>query len=177
MSTTESRVKLRHLYDMYRTAALNRKYYGHKLITSRRVNLSLELLLAVMASSAIGAWALWKNEPGSTTWALLSSAAAVVAVAKPLVQIPKQIEKYSKLFVGHTDVCLDLQRLVGDVQQARKLPDHAQEVLSSAFERIKKMAPDDDPKPSPRLLRKYYAEVTREIPVNRLWFPRSTERS
>lgn len=177
MSTIELQGQLRQLYDMYRTAALNRKYYGHKLAISRRVNLWLELLLAVVASSAIGAWALWKYELGSTIWVLLSGTAAVVAVAKPLLQIPKQIEKYSKLFVGHTAVCLDLQRLVGDVQQSRRFPGPAQAVLRSALDRIKKMAPDDDPKPSRRLLSKYYAEVNREIPVDRLWFPKSMERN
>ncbi len=171
MTQDDLEAELRRLYDKYRTALLNRKYYGHKLESFQRTNLIFEMLVAIGTSSAIGAWAIWRDDIGTIIWALLTGVTALIAVIKPLLQLPRKIEKYSKLFAGHGDVFYDLDALVEEVRERKELTEEMRHAYKTALNRIKKMAPQDDPRPSRELLDRYYFEVNREIPPQNLWVP------
>ena len=163
--------RLRPLYQDYRTALLNRKYYGHKLEFLQRVNLGLEVLLAISTSSAIGGWAIWKNDLGSNIWAIFTAFAAILAILKSILNIGKRIEKYSKLFTGHSDVYYDLQEVVRQIESQCTFTPNMDRSYQKALERRRQLAGDDDPKPNDRLRWRYYHEVNKEIPPRTLWVP------
>jgi len=45
--------------------------------------------------------------------------ATILGVLKPLLQLGKQIEKYTKLYTGYTGVYLDLKYIVEDIEKSK----------------------------------------------------------
>lgn len=163
--------RLRDLYDKYRTALLNRKYYGARLVLFQRWNLTMEIVIAVGSSSAIAAWAIWREGSGATTWAVLTGVAALFAVVKPLLQLSRQVERYSKLYYGHGDVAVDFGMLADDAHRSKKFTPEMERTYRQALQRFRLLSPQDDPKPDKQLLRKCYDEVNAEVPPENFWMP------
>ncbi|MGO9137256.1 MAG: hypothetical protein ACLP9S_04645 [Syntrophales bacterium] len=160
--------------NTYRTASMNRKYYGYRLSSVRRINIVLEIAVAVGTSSAIAGWVIWKSTSvGELLWAILAGISTLIAVVKPIINLSRQIEKYTKLFIGHGDVYYELQTIVLDIMKMKDYSTQSDQAFKSALEKMKKFAADDDPKPNKKLLRKCYDEVNKEIPMDSLWWPTS----
>lgn len=167
---------VRAVNNTHRTALMNRKYYGYRLSGIRRLSITLEIVVAIGTSSAVGAWVIWKTtSTGETAWAILAGLAAVIATIKPFINLSRQIEKYTKLFVGHGDVYYDLKTITSDLIRTRSYSEESYEAFKRATERIKELAPDDDPKINKKLRRRCFDEVNREISVESLWWPKSQE--
>lgn len=163
--------------DTFRTALMNRKYYGHRLTTKRSCCVILDIIIAVGTSSAVGAWFIWRETPaGKNAWAIIAGLAALLAVIKPFLNLPKQIEKYSKLFIGHGDVYYDLKAITTELARVRDYRSKVQEAQGRVLDRIKQLAPEDDPKINENLRRRFFEEVNREIPVESLWWPKKPGR-
>src|SRR5215470_9919088 len=77
---------LTRVYNEYRTALLNVKYYGHKLRWAERANLFCELAIGVVsAASGVSGWAIWGTGAGKYIWSIVAGAAALSAVVKPIL--------------------------------------------------------------------------------------------
>ncbi|MDM7999306.1 MAG: hypothetical protein QUS33_04730 [Dehalococcoidia bacterium] len=160
------------LNDAYRTALMNRKYYGYRLSRLRTVSRAMDIVIAVGTSSAIAAWAIWKStSAGENAWAVLAGLATLFAVVKPILNPSKDVDRYTKLFVGHGDVAYDLETIVRKLGRVGSYTDEMQVAFERAHARIKELAPDDDPKVDKKLLRRCFAEVRAEKPVDSLWWP------
>jgi hypothetical protein len=163
---------VKNVNDTYRTALMNRKYYGYRLSLVKRWNTVMEIVIATGTSSAIGAWAIWKSTSvGANVWAILAGLAALFAVVKPFLNLSKRVEIYSELFVGHGDVYYDLKTITMELARVRDYTDKIHEAFERALERIKQLALKDDPKIDDKLRRKSFEEVKREIQVESLWWP------
>lgn len=167
---------LNELYDQYRTAMLNRIYYGTRLANFKRWNLAHEIAIAIGTSSALAAWAIWKTDTGGKVWAIITGLATILAILKPILQLSKQIERYSKLFAGHGDVLFDLEALIRKVRSTKEVTKEMENNFNQALSRIKTLAPQDYPKPSRELLNRCYAEVNKQVPANSLWIPKEVEK-
>jgi len=169
--TLELRERLLQLYRTYRTALLNRKYYACRLTLYRRWNLGLEIALAVGTSGTIGAWAVWKNGTGQYLWTFIAGAAAILALLKPILALPKQIERYTRLFSGYSDLFYDLEQLSNDARISRSLSKEMIKSYGRSLDRYRKLAGEDDAQPDQYLRRKCYEDVLKEIPASGLWVP------
>ncbi len=165
------------IYDLYRTALMNRMYYGVRLATYMKWNTGLESTLALGMSGAIGAWAIWRTSFGQYVWAAIAGVATLIAVLKPILQLPKAIERTSKLWVGHTDLYLDLQHIVSTIKVVGDVTKEMENSFHQAKERYRKLALDDDPQPKKRLQKECYDAVNQEIPPASLWVPPRSPQS
>src|SRR4051794_17444077 len=102
------RSELSHIYDAYRTALLNRKYYGLRLSSVRKLNFWSEVLIAIGATSSggVAGLAVWGTITGQYVWLWISGIATVISVVKPACQFGKSIENYTKLYAGYTNIYL-----------------------------------------------------------------------
>lgn len=166
--------RLTDLYNEYGDAFINRLYYGDRLAKVKRWNLALEAAIAIGTSSAVGAWAIWRQDGGEAAWAVLAGIATVLAILKPILQLPKQIERYSRLFSGHGAACEDLESLVKTVRTARSYPKQVDDRRREIHERVKKLAEDDDPVFNRKLIAKVSREVLRDRPRSYFWWPQPT---
>lgn len=164
-------LQLKQIYDHYRTVLFNQKYYAHRLTTVKRWNLSLEILLAIGTSAAIGTWVIWDTGIGEKFWPLIAGASAVLAILKPILQLPKLIERYSKLYIGHSELFYELKDLVSNIAVSQNLTNDTWEAFQLGKPRYRKLALEDDPKPIKKLRKRYFEEVKNEIPADKLWMP------
>jgi hypothetical protein len=106
--------QLRYIYNSYRTALLNRKYYGSRLVLSQRYNSVMEIAIAVGAagSGGVAGLAVWGTITGQYAWLWISGIATVLGVVKPILQIGAKIENYTKLYSGYSNVYLELKSVV-----------------------------------------------------------------
>lgn len=164
--------QLQVVYNLYRTALLNCKYYADRLVTLQKWNTIFEIALVIGTSGTIGTWAIWKSDFGGYVWPIIGGIAAVLAITKPVVQLSRRIEQYSKLWANYSGLFYDLDLLVSEISATRTLTPETLKSFSAAQERYKGLAlREEDPRPVEKLRRKYYEEVNREIPPDRLWVP------
>lgn len=167
----ELRRQLIELYDCYRTSILNRKYYGHRLARTRLLNRTIEIILAISAASAVGAWALWQTSIGTIIWETLFSCATIIAVINPFLKLNDEIERYVKLYAGHSTNIYLLKKIVSDIARTRRLTTEQAITYSNILDSICNLAPYDDPKPKSNLISRYFDEVNKEVPPESLWMP------
>ncbi|MGH8491442.1 MAG: hypothetical protein ACREXS_21930 [Gammaproteobacteria bacterium] len=172
-SIDRSPIYLKRIYDDYRNVLMSRDYYACRLVLLKRWNFVYEILLAVGASGTVAGWYLWQTPVGKTSWALFAGLVALMSILKPILQVPKAIERYSKLHTGYCDLVYDFRELVDDIQSYGGITQTMRDSLAKAKGRYRDLAPQDDPKPSAKLLRKCQAEVKKKVPSFEEWCPKT----
>jgi hypothetical protein len=163
--------RLKQIYDKYRNLHMSRDYYACRLALYQRYNLIYEIALAVGTSGAVGGWYIWQTSAGKITWAVAGGGIALLAVIKPIVQLPKQIESYSKLHVAYSDLYYVYKTLIENVEVAGGLTAAMEETVKSARSRYNDLALKDDPTFSTKLLQRCQGEVNRKVDKFAIWYP------
>lgn len=163
--------RLKVIYDNYRTFRLNQLYYGTRLDNARRYNKYMEIALIVGTSGGVGSWAVFSTGVGSKIWGIISGVALLAALLQPVFKVKDSIERYSRLYTGHSDVYYDLHRLVTDISANHTLTDAMYGRFEAAMERFMNLVKDDDAVQDERLIAKCELAVKKEIPAQLLWMP------
>jgi len=166
------------IYDLYRKALFNRKYYGDRLAAFKKGNTILEIAIAI--GTALGAGGLffgvgglffWEGPTGHSVWGVVALVAVMLAVIKPFLQLPSRIEAYSKMFASYSTMYADLGGIVSEIRAHRHLSPEMWKLYSDARLHDGWLSVDDDPRPSSKKLERYQDAVNQEIPDDRLWVP------
>jgi hypothetical protein len=174
-SSAEAFPQLVEIYNRYRSAALNKDYYGCLLAEYQRWNTWLEFAIAIgAAGSGISGLAVWHYDTGKTLWAMITAISSLLAIVKPFLQLNKKVERYSKLFTGHQDNYLSLTVLVSKIRRRRQLTLEMIQEFEGAENRYIELARDDDPAINLTLATKCEARVREQIPDSALWYPEDT---
>jgi hypothetical protein len=169
--TDQFTTQLTYIYANYRTALLNKKYYGEMLYRSQRINFFMEIALGIGTTGSVGGLALWGTEIGKIAWLVISSTSAILAVAKPVLQIGQQIEKYTKLYTGHTNNYLELKAVVEEIAVLQSISGKVKDRYASIGRLIRELGGLEDPRQRRKLILKIEGDVNREIPPESLWMP------
>jgi hypothetical protein len=167
---------LKGIHRQYRTALLNKKYYGYRLEVYKFRNFWLEVLIAVGATGAggtgVAGLTVWKTGVGVVIWAVLSAVSIVLATVKPFLGWPTLIERYSKLWSEYATMHAALQQIEEDLQTNNCLRTEQVEAFGKIRDRMPELAQLDDPHPDMELVARFEQEVKAEVPVTSLWMPR-----
>ncbi|HEX8138504.1 MAG TPA: hypothetical protein VF544_13130 [Pyrinomonadaceae bacterium] len=163
------RARARAFYDDYRTAFMNHRYYECRLDTYKKWNLYYEIGLAIGTSGTVAAWYLWKTPLGAAVWPVIAGAVAVMSILKPLLNLSKRVETYSKLYVGYTELFYDLQQVKKKIEASGSVTDEILEPYAQADERFKKLALEDE-KAKEKLLNNCVAYVKKRNPPFEQWY-------
>src|SRR5687767_13862549 len=115
------RTQVEEVYDHYRTARLNVKYYGRRLVKLQRRNFFLEAAIAVGTSATVGSLAIWETDYGKVVIGIIATISAVLGVLKPLLNLSKQIERVSKQWAEHSLIFNQLRRIVVDMRTYHRI--------------------------------------------------------
>jgi hypothetical protein len=162
---------LKVVYDCYRRALLNKKYYADRLEHTKKWSTTMECLVVIGTSGAIATWAVWRTSAGQIAWAIITATATVIAGLKPILKFPDRVEKYTKLVANHFALFDECDQLVQDIRTRGEFTDQMWKTFQETQNRSRKLGLDDDPRPLPRLVEKFTAEVNREIKSEDLWWP------
>lgn len=163
--------RLTHIYDAYRSALLNRKYYGCQLDFYRKLNRVTDIALAIATPGMVGGWAIWHTTTGQTLWAVIAGGVSLLAAVKPIFNWPKEIDRYSRLHAEHTMQFFTFKQLVEDITITKAITPEMEKRFVDARARHAELSKDDDVKTSKRLALRCEKEVLKEIPADRLWVP------
>jgi len=160
------------VYDEYRTTRLNVKYYSSKLARARKVNLGIEIIIALSSSSAVAATWLVSTAPGERAWALLGSLAAVLAVYRVTAKTSDRLQALEQRVTSYRALEFDLQGIVREIARHGTYDAALESRFDSILDRRKNLALSyNDPPPDERLLRRCFEQVKRELPADRFPVP------
>jgi hypothetical protein len=167
--------KARVINDELRNAALSRRYYGCLLVRTKRIVLTLDVLVAVSTSVAVAAWNLWQAGPGTAVWKVLGGVATLVAVIKPFLNLAKEVERYSDLVSGWTSVYYDLKQINVRMRTSGSIPEEAWSAYEATQQRVKDLGGKEDPRINQSLLKQLFETIKQEIPPETLWWPEAQD--
>lgn len=163
---------MRDLYNEYRTARLNMRYYERQLSSLRFKNNCLEFVLALSVSSGVAGLWLWGTTFGGYVWKALVTLAAFLAVLKPLLRLSDQVRHKSEVLTSWRLLDSSLQQLIILVRQKRK---YDGEMISrfltlmgtkgSIIEREPLESIDE------KLNNKCFEQVNQELPADNFFIP------
>jgi hypothetical protein len=161
------------VYDLYRTARLNVKYYCGRLSKLQRLNFWMEFILAATASSsAIAAFALWQTQLGGKVWQILGALAAVLAIMKPLLNLTEKIRKLEEIITGYRILEHDLKKLEVSIRQKGAYDKELYDKFVAALDRMDSLVIKYTESSEDKTLKKRcQAEVMAELPSERFYIP------
>ena len=171
------RAELNVMYDTYRTSAMNEKYYANRLTHLTNWNRYYEITLAIGTSTAIASWAIWDiNSAAKAFRAVFSGLITLLAIVKPFLRLPEEIEKYSTLHTGYRALYLNLNSIVSTIRRKNGVTSDIQQLFDAAQEQYRSLALNDSVNINQAVLQQCQQQVIREIPVDKLWYPPSAQR-
>jgi hypothetical protein len=170
-SYTPEQAQLIKLYDTYRTCLMKAKYYGHKLKSFRRLNVWMDIITALAASSALTGQAIMKTPIGLNFASVLLVASAVIAILKPIFKIGEAIDRYSKLFNGYNNLFYRIEGLTDDIRRSNTFTVEYGQKAVDIFDNFRELQQQGDSEENRKRMLKYQDEVDRAIPFDRLWLP------
>ncbi|PYD87444.1 hypothetical protein DNF23_38475 [Pseudomonas syringae pv. pisi] len=161
------------VYDLLRTSRLNELYYGIKLRTMERLNLGVEVAIAIVSSSsAVGGLAVWKTTVGNPFWQVLLGLAAVLTIVKPLLGLPKKIKAYEELLAGYRLLAHELRDLRMDISQSREYTTPHQARCKRIKDKVRDYVAKNPERVECKKTKAVCTErVLQEIPSNSLFIP------
>lgn len=161
------------VYDLYRTARLNVKYYSSRLDRLEKRNFWMELLLAISAPSSVvaGLW-FWDTEAGAFIWKTLGALSAFLAVAKPILRLTDKIRSMEEVLCGYRALEHDLYKITVLIKQENqydtKLQKRFQDILERKGILITKGVESREDR---QLKMKCQEEVLTELPTESFYIP------
>lgn len=137
------------IHREFRSAELNKKYYGYKLDRYQLANRWIEIIIAVGATTGTGiaGFAIWKNGAGTTAWGIISGLSIVLATLKPIIALPKQIERYSKLSSAYSKIFETYRLMEQDFESTGLTTEHLEQFKQLRIQ-VAELVADDDRHPN-----------------------------
>jgi hypothetical protein len=136
------------------------------------LNRYYEIVLALGTSTAIAGWALWTlNDWTKVTWSVFSGVITLLAISKPFLKMPEDIEKYSTLHTGYRALYLNLESIVSKIRRKSMLTSEVRELFDAAQDQYKSLALNDAVNINRKILNEMQEQVNQEITVESLWYP------
>ena len=165
------------VYDLYKTARLNVKYYAARLNSIERQNFLIELVIAIAAptSAVTGIWLL-KTEVGQELWKYLAGIAAIAALLKPLLKLSAKIKNMEQCLSGYRALEYDVEQIVNKIKTDRTYSKSCKNMLDEAQKKKKALVcnpPENNQ--DQKLIERLYNEVNNEFPFGSFYVPETTE--
>ena len=160
------------VYDEYRGAKRDVKYFGARLAFLKGINFCLEFIVAISTSSSVAGLWLWQGFWGGYIWKILGAVAVVLVVAKPRVNLPATICWMTEVFEGYKAVEQDLRDITTQIRHHQGYGKDLQGMFFSARKRAREVEQKNkESKVKQKLRDKCWEEVDKELPAREFYIP------
>lgn len=97
------------IWDAMLDADMHARYWSSLARRYTQRDTCLKIFLAVMSSSAVAGWGLWASNP--PLWKALSAISAVIAVALPIINLQKLIQRMNEVTGKWLHILADYENL------------------------------------------------------------------
>lgn len=175
--TDADRIFLNRVYQDLRVARLMALYYEDRLKFYRRADSIFEVSIAIGAtSSGVAGWALWSTESGKFLWGIISAAASIAAILKPIYASAKKIELATRQHSGWHALYFSYDKITFRLSQEQKLSPAIRLRYDELLERKTRLGAEDEKNIDHRLLVKIQERVELELPEGAFWIPECFRR-
>lgn len=161
------------VYVSLRTVSLNVKYYTRRIFFFERINLWLELIIAITTSTAIAKFTIWGTATGSFIWSIIGGLAVLLSVLKPLLRFSDRIKKIECVLTKYRLIKQEYQILKIDISEKKCYNQEHQQVFRDLLKKesqLIEVVPENYI--SNRLRTKCQREVIKEYPVDNFYIPK-----
>jgi hypothetical protein len=161
------------VYDLYKTARLNVKYYTVRLSRVEWCNFAIELLIAITAptSAVTGLWLLETNF-GQVFWKYIAAIAAIAAVLKPLLRLSQRIKNIEQTLSGYRALEYDVEQIVNRIKSEGSYSKACMTMLDEAQKKKKSLVVNPpENKQDKKLIERLYSETNNELPMESFFVP------
>lgn len=124
------------VYDTYRETRLWVIYYSERLNWFKKINSSIEIILAITtSSSAVAVLWFWNTPIGQDLWKYVVIVSAILAVIKPVIKLTERVQQYEEVLSGYRGLENDLKIIVIQINQSKKYGTIHQNKLLEALTR------------------------------------------
>jgi hypothetical protein len=161
--------ELNRLFNLYRIANLNTRYYGCRAekfeMRSKSANLAVALLSAVALGILLGVDADWVKP----TAAILSGLAAIVVSVTPIFGWAEKIRELRSLRFAYSQLFGQIEFAITEIKRAGiLLPEHIG-LARMSHEAFMRIEASDEMEPDQNLIDKEDAKVRKAFPEDYLW--------
>ena len=157
--------EMQRLFIDFQTARLNELYYGHRAARFRRAVLTLNIITALSASSALAV--LLQQFPG---WLFLSLSivAAVAAAVAPFLNFDVRASQFERAGFGHSTLRTRIEAILRDLRRSEINENHRGRIREIEEFRAALSPLDEHPGKS-RILNRLWSQVQAEFPADLAW--------
>lgn len=161
------------VYDQYRTARLNIKYYTAILARHRKIDSAMESIIAATAptSAITGLW-LWNTEIGKWGWKILAVIAGITAILKPLIRSRDKMRNCEEIITGYRWLHNDLEKINIQIKEKQIYDSEIRKEFSNVLDK-KIYLTEKEPKSTinNKLRNRFTIEVNKELPSGDFYIP------
>lgn len=161
------------VYDNYRTARLNVKYYSARLDKFVKWNMAFEIAVAISAPGSVisGLWFL-KTDTGLVAWQVIAACTAVIGFLKPFFKFAHRIKLYEQTLSSYRALEQDLYEVMLQIMNDDAYSPAAKRMFEAALKKMKHLVTSPPEQQTDNVLvAKLSEEVVAEIPKESLYFP------
>lgn len=172
-SLGREQAQVREIYDELRTTRFNELCYTWKAKVLRGWSLTLQLVLAVFAtSSPIAGWEIVKQGASfHSLWVVLSSITALISIITPILRLDDRLKLATKLATGYCLLAYDLRQIAAEMQHNQSLTQKAMDLFEATRQRTRELETEIAPAPSKKMQRRFQAQVLTELPAATMYWP------
>lgn len=178
MDSPSSRHPVWDVYDEFRTMVFRLDVYTKKIRSWRRVQLIMEVVIALFTPSSAIAWIFFRDTYwGDIAWHAFIIIASVAAITKPLIRIEDRIQLFQKNHGIYKDLYHDLDDLKTLVSQSREYSEAMKNTFLGIRNKKRQLAQAASSYHlSKRLKYQIFEDVNRQYPPHSFFVP-STENT
>jgi hypothetical protein len=176
-SVEATRRELMLLYELYRTAALNVKYYGHQAKVYSTRSFWFQVSATIGSLAAVGSFLsdahLWGASTAAPKFlaAGLAVVAAVAAAVTPIAGWTEKIYKLQNLHFAYGEIFHQAALVIQDIQRSGIISERQIGAATTLHDMKAHLGPLDEWAPNRKLIERFQAEVEEQIPPQSLWMP------
>lgn len=165
------------IYDLWRTARLNTKYYSHQLQVCIFWNGFFDVISAITApSGGVAALFFWNTAVGAVLWKILISIAAVSSILKPIFGFTDKIMKMETVLSGYRLLEHDTGLIINKLRQKQKYDSEIVKQFDEANKRKGILVTQcPEVKDNYRLRTKFADEVAAELKTYEYFIPEAID--
>lgn len=161
------------VYDEYRLARLNVKYYSARLASLERQNTVFDIASAVtVPSSAVSGIFLLKIPIVATLWPYFVGIVVLFSIIKPFLRFGQKIKLYDQTLSGYRALDHDLHEIVLKIRTEASYSALSKKMFDAAMKKKRILVTNPPEQVSDnKLVEKFTLEVNSEIPTTSLFVP------
>jgi hypothetical protein len=161
--------ELTRLFNLYRLAEINRRYYGRRAEHFQRLQTSALVLAAILSAVALGIL-LGIDNPAVRYWAAaLAGLSAVVTTAVQYLKWDERARQFYFLHQSYGHLFAEIEVILSEIRRSEEITEQqvgASKALHGAFGRIEVL---DELFPDRKLIDALDAEVRAAFPEDYIW--------